>query len=316
MSAKKNILVTGATGFVGKKLVQQLFHEENKIRILRQGPLLIPQNWMGEIEIRDGDLTHPETLAGIADGIETVYHLAGEIREKSLYDAVNRVGTENLLDICRNAGVKKFLYLSSVGVIGASGLKAIIDENTLPRPKKAYEISKYEGERIALKFHRAEGMNVTVLRPTTIFGEGKDRKSDNFDKWIRRIRAGRFYLLGTDYINTYIYVGDVVAACVFVMTHSGTGGQIYVINEPILLREFVSAISDLLEVRKVAALPTLAGRFVASLLKQTGRFGSLYNKTVFSMEKLASLGFRLPFGYREGLRRTLQWYLSMPDFWS
>jgi len=305
-------LVTGATGFVGRRLVDSLLQDNIGVRILRQGPLPVPERWLNAVEIRDGELTQPSTLRGMAKGIDCVYHLAGEIRAAHLFDAVNRAGTGSLLKICQDEGVRRFLHFSSVGVIGASGKAGRADETTPPRPRNAYEKSKYAGERIALGYHREQGMCVSAIRPSIIFGEGKDPKTDSFFSLLRAIDRGRFALLGKKYVNSYVYVGDVVAASIMIAGHPRAGGQVYIINEPIPLQEFIGDISAIQGGKKVPVLPAGIGNVLAALLKSTGRFGSLYNRTVYSMDKLSGLGFRVPFGHRQGLKRTIAWYRGLP----
>jgi nucleoside-diphosphate-sugar epimerase len=306
-----NVLVTGATGFVGRRLVHDLLDKAVKVRILRQGPLPIPERWTSETDIRDGDLTRPASLTGIAEGIHTVFDLAGEIRRPALFNAVNYIGTGNLLEASRKAGVKRFLYMSSVGVIGAMGDPITVDENTTPTPRNLYEKSKYAGERLALSYHDEQGMIVSVLRPSIIYGEGKGPSNDSFYSWLNSIRSGRFFLLGEDYISSYVYVGDVAAAAAMIISSPNTGGHVFNINEPILLRTFVNEIAKLLGVNKVPALPSGIGYLVAKAFKLFGRFGSLYNRTNYSMNNLNLQGFSLPFGYREGLMRTIAWYRPM-----
>lgn len=304
-----NVLVTGATGFVGRRLVHGLLDKAIKVRILRQGPLPIPEGWTSETDIRDGDLTRPASLTGIAEGIHTVFHLAGEVREPRLFDVVNRIGTENLLKVCQNEGVQRFLCLSSVGVMGAVGRPGIVNEQSPANPRNAYEKSKYEGERVAFRYHQNGSLNITVLRPSIIYGEDKEPRSDHFLSLVRSVNAGHFMLLGEKFVNSYIYVGDVAAAAIMLLDRPNSRGEIFIINEPIPLREFIDEITRNLNKRRVPALPPLIGDICAEMLRLTGRFGSLYNKTSFSMDKLNQLGFKLPFGYRAGLQRTISSYL-------
>ena len=302
------VLVTGATGFVGRRLVQDLLDHGAGVRILNYGPLPIPDTWRNRVEIRDGDLTSPRSLDGLAAGIQTVFHLAGEIRRPDLFDAVNRRGTENLLEACQAEGVKRFLYMSSVGVMGAGPRAGIVDEQSPETPRNAYEKSKLGGERIALSYHTKGGVSVTVLRPSIIYGEGKDPAGDGFFSLLRSIRSGRFVLFGEKFISSYVYVGDVVAAALLLANHPRAGGEEFIVNEPVPLRDFIDEISANFGRGKVRALPTPLGALCARMISLTGRFGSLYNQTSFSMAKLRNIGFTPPFGYREGLKRTISAY--------
>ena len=301
-------LVTGATGFIGRCLVDRLLADDKPVRVLTRGDKALPKSWAAEVECHTGDLRQVASLSGVADGIDTVYHLAGEFRDARLLDAVNRSGTESLLEICGVAGVRRFVYLSSVGVIGAGSSEGRVDEGTLARPSNAYEVSKYAGEQAALRAHQSDGMQVSVVRPSIVFGEGKPPSSDSFLSWMRAVQAGRAVSLGESYVSSYVYVGDVVAACLTVAGHPVAGGQIYIVNEPVHLSAFVGEMARLLGVRGPFLLPRPLGPLLAMLLRLSGRFGSLYNHTVYSMDKLSGLGFTPPYGYRNGLRRTIEWY--------
>jgi nucleoside-diphosphate-sugar epimerase len=200
------------------------------------------------------------------------------------------------------------MYLSSVGVIGACDATGLLDEKASAHPRNAYEISKYAGERAALLHHNANGMQVMVVRPTIVYGEARNPQNDSFLAWVRAIKARRFVQIGRDYISSYVYVGDVAAACLAVANDVRTGGEVYIVNEPVPLSTFIAELSTLLGVKETGVLPRPVGLIFEKVLRQTGRFGSLYNRTNYSMDKLAKLGFGLPFGYREGLRQTVQWY--------
>ena len=308
MRYPSTVLVTGASGFIGRALVDVLLEQRARIRILTRGSVDLPDQWVKLTEIRVGDLADPTSVAHVADGMEVVYHLAGEIRDPRLYDKVNREGTERLLEDCQSAGVRRFLYLSSVGVIGARGGDGLLDETAPVQPRNEYEISKYAGERATLLHHNANDMQTMVVRPTIVYGEDRNPRYDSFLSWVRAIKARRFVQLGRDYVSSYIYVGDVVAACMAVANDARTGGKVYIVNEPIPLSTLVAELSAILGEREPGVLPRPLGTSVESVLRQMGRFASLYNRTIFSMNMLAKLGFALPFGYRNGLRRTIQWY--------
>lgn len=306
-----NVLVTGARGFIGKKLVIQLVRDGKKVRVLTRGKQNVFGEISGQIDVWRGDLTKPSTLSGIAEGIHTVYHLAGEIRDPRRFDIVNRQGTEHLLKQCQSAKVRRFLYLSSVGVMGAKGESGVLDESDSTKPQNGYEISKCAGEKLTLSVHNPKGMQTMAVRPTIVYGEGRNPNHDSFLSWVRLIKSGRFMQLGEEYISSYIYVGDVVAACLSVAEDTRTGGEAYIVNEPIPLPTLIAGISVILDVPEPKMLPRPIGRVAEGVLRKMGRFASLYNRTTYSMDKLSDLGFILPYGYRKGLRRTINWYQEM-----
>ena len=194
--------------------------------------------------------------------------------------------------------------------MGGTGQRDVLDESAVAHPRNAYEKSKLAGEQAALGCHTFDGMNVVVVRPTIVYGEGRDPRSDSFLAWVRAIKKGRFLQIGGRCVSSYVYVRDVVAACLAVSTDNRAGGEAFTVNDPISLPAFVTELAKLLGVRVPGSLPWGLGVISEAVLRSIGRFGSLYNHTTYSMEKLGKTGFTLPFGYREGLRRTLHWYVE------
>jgi nucleoside-diphosphate-sugar epimerase len=260
------------------------------------------------VEVVCGELNDSAALQKAVSGCASVFHLAAELRDPTQMDRVNIEGTRCLIEMCNQAGVRKFIHLSSVGVIGARGAAGLLDETAPAHPRNAYEISKYAGERAALLHHNVNGIQVMVVRPTIVYGENRNPHNDSFLAWVRAIKSRRFIQIGRDYISSYVYVGDVAAACLAVANDIRSGGEVYIVNEPVMLSTFIDELSVLLDVKKPGVLIRPVGILSEKVLRQTGRFASLYNHTTYSMDKLAKLGFTLPFGYRVGLRRTVQWY--------
>jgi nucleoside-diphosphate-sugar epimerase len=304
----KVVAVTGGTGFIGKALVNELLKKGFSVRVLtrREGSSAGLNG--GAAMAWRGDLCQPGTLPGFVEGADKVFHLAGEIRNPQRFGGVNVEGTINLLEASKSAGVKHFLYLSSVGVTGASGAPLQVNESTEARPGNRYEKSKYAGE-LAVHHSKGEGgPQVSILRPSIVFGEGQNPGTDRFLSLARTVQRGHFVHLGERYISSFIYLGDVVAACLTVTDHPKSGAGIFIVNEPLKLTTFINEMAAQLGARRPRVLPRPLGRMGALLLKLTGRLGSLYNRTVFNMDKLIDLGFTLPYGYKEGLARTIDWY--------
>lgn len=304
---RQTIAVTGGTGLVGRTLVRRLLEAGARVKLLSRKPLAVEPSTSSMLEVCEGDLLEPSTLQSWADGATTVYHLAGEIRDAGRLWPINTLGTINVLTASQEAGVQRVVYLSSAGVIGADGSAGDVDERTPPRPRSAYERSKLAAENECLSRH-GPAFAVTALRPPIVYGEEKAPGRDSFLSLMRLLRARRLVLLGAQCVSSYAYVGDVAAACEALANHPSAGGRAFIVSEPIPLATFLDEAAAILGVRKPWAPPRWAGRGLAYALRQTGRFGSLYNETRYSPDALVRLGFQRPFGYREGLRRTLAWY--------
>lgn len=309
------VLITGAAGFVGQHLVDQLLEQGQAIKILTRGERHLPSSWTNCVEIIRGDLTDPLTLARAVADVTTVYHLAGELRELSLMHAVNVEGTRNLLATCEKSSVRQVVHLSSVGVMGATQMGAV-DEDWPCHPLNEYERSKYEAETIALEWSKKTGVTVTVLRPTIVFGEGVRSSSDSILAWLRAIQAGRFVFLDSRAIANYVYVADVVSACR--LAFASRVGGIFIVADPCLLTDFVNAAADFLGVPPPRFLiPARYAAIVAFVAQSVwrdspltlSRVRALANRTCYTSKRIhRALTWQPTNGWREGLRRTIAWY--------
>ena len=163
MENSKKILVTGATGFVGKHLVQALISKGHIVYALsRQRPSAFLEE--NGVKIITGDITDPISLPS---DIKTIYHCAGVINKPKEMEKVNVLGTQNIVEIAIKNNCK-LIYLSSAGIVGETK-EMILDEHTACHPQNDYEISKYKAEQIVLAGIK-RGLKAHILRPVTIFG--------------------------------------------------------------------------------------------------------------------------------------------------
>src|SRR5919108_3055617 len=172
MSAKR-ILVTGASGFTGGHLCQRLAEAGYTVRgLVRNGTRRDALDDWG-VEIVTGDLRDAHSLKRVVTGVDIVYHLAAVYRQANVSRkemwAINVEGTRSLLDAAIQSGVQRFVHCSSIGVHG--GIKnAPANEETPYGPGDDYQLSKTEGERIALQYMAAGRLPVVVFRPAGIYG--------------------------------------------------------------------------------------------------------------------------------------------------
>jgi nucleoside-diphosphate-sugar epimerase len=314
--------VTGGTGFIGRHLVTSLVKHNAHVRVLTRRPEILGRLWpRGDVEPWAGDLTAPETLRGFAHGARVVFHLAGEIRDATCFDKVNATGTKNLLEACRDEKLTRFVHLSSISVMGLSSTIRV-DETTPCHPKNAYERSKYAGEQNVLASFKKFQIPITVIRPTIVFGEKPNQDRDSLGSWLSALQKGWFRFFGTgDSVANYIYVGDVVKACLLLVETDKATGEVYIVSDSCLLHDFVGAAAQFLGVEMPGHLPTWFAYTLAAGFEVAGRVANfsppltvsrvraLTNRSMYSSNKLREeLGFKPAVGWREGLRRTVEWY--------
>lgn len=210
------ILLTGASGFLGQQILRQCCDAGLTVRGLARAWPIEKQVLSGVVRVT-GDITRPASIAAAADGVRTVIHCAGLAhqfgRASAQADAfhhVNVLGTESVMRAAVNARVDHVVLVSSVSVYG--GGTQPTDEETACRPTEPYGISKYQAEQVAIEMAATAGIRLTILRMATIFGEGDP---GNIARLMRSIDAGRFVWLGTGTnLKSLIYCGDAARACV------------------------------------------------------------------------------------------------------
>ena len=172
------VLVTGATGFFGTRLVQVLRGRGARVRALVRPTGYARRLEALGVEIARGDVTDPASLAAAAAGQRVVVHAAGKVSDwgaRRDFFRVNAGGTANVVAACRAAGVGRLVHLGSLTVLGLPRGGTVVDEATPPAaaPGDAYTASKLEAERIVRAAHAAGGLESVVVRCGVIWGPGE-----------------------------------------------------------------------------------------------------------------------------------------------
>lgn len=177
----KKVAVTGADGFIGSHLVETLLSQGYEVRALAQYNSFNNWGWLEEIapreglEIWTGDVRDPEFCRNFTKGADTVFHLAALIAIPYSYIApdsyvdTNIKGTLNICQASRDNGVSRLLVTSTSEVYGTARYVPI-DEKHPKQPQSPYSATKIGADAIALSFHNAFNLNVTVVRPFNTYG--------------------------------------------------------------------------------------------------------------------------------------------------
>ena len=241
------ILVTGATGFVGSELISQLLLRGEKIRAIKRITSRIPRFLADEKDLEwfDADILDYFALSDAMDGISCVYHCAALIsfqsKDKKEMLKVNVEGTANLLNVCMEKNIGRFLHVSSIAAIGESKKAMLITEKDhweLVSGQSAYSVSKYKSEMEVFRA-AAEGLHVVIVNPSIIIGKnaGKEGSGQLFES----IRTGLNYFPGGS--SGYVDVVDVAKIMILLM-ESNIRDERYIINaENLSYKEFFSKIA-------------------------------------------------------------------------
>ena len=321
------VLVTGATGFTGGHLARTLARAGGRphevVALVRNMDRAASLAAAG-IRLCAGDIRDPDAVARAAQGVEVVYHIAATYREagipKEEYRAINTGAVRTVVEAAAAAGARRVVHCSTVGVHGDVEHPPA-DEDAPLRPGDIYQLTKLGGEQMAREIGQRRGIDITVARPTGIYGPGDRRLL----KLFRGVVRGRFPILGRGEIYYHLtYIDDLVEGFRLCGEHPAAAGRTYILagGEVTTLNELVKTIAEVAGVRPPALhLPVwpfwLAGALCEGICVPLGIEPPIYRRRVDFFTKSRAfdigrarreIGYAPRVGLREGIGRTLDWY--------
>lgn len=206
---KKNILITGGTGTIGRELVRHFSDAGYSIRLFA-----LPRDKINfdsdTVEVRYGNICNPKDVNGLCEGIDTVLHMAAVIiaDDDTIFDQVNIGGTQYLLTDAKNCNVKHFIHVSSASVVY--------------RKMTPYSRSK----RIAERYVKQSSLPWTIVRPTLVYGERGGLEFDMFIRYLDRYPVIPFIGKGRA-LKRPVYVKDLVKGLAAVASMEMGEGRIF-----------------------------------------------------------------------------------------
>src|ERR1700683_2776454 len=254
ISMSSQILITGATGFIGRRLTRDLVTGGSRVRILARNGDKARELFGEHVEVSVGDVGDPASLGKACHGVETVYHIGAIYRfglrhRRELWDT-NVEGTENMLRCAAEAGVDRMVHLSSGGLLkgGRNGDPAgladrLIDENDFPAEAPrfcSYKASKWHAEQRVLAWAR-RGLPVVIASTTCPIGRGDETPTPT-GQIIRDFLQRRFPFHCRTGLN-FIGIGDLSRGLQLV-AESGRVGERYLLSgENLWLKEFLDLLA-------------------------------------------------------------------------
>ena len=266
-------VVTGATGFIGSKLLRRLVREDVLVRAFVRSPDRLPSEVRGRVEVVTGDVTDPAATREALEGACEVFHLAAcaraWARDPDEFTAVNVEGVRHVLDAAREHGIGRLVHVSTVLTLGRR------DPEQRTARITPYERSKLAGERL-VEAYAAEDRHAVIVHPTRVYGPGPLNDANGVTKMISLYLRGRFRARIADggARANYVHVDD-VARGIRLAIH-GRSGRHYVLGgrENVTLEELLARVATLSGVRRrMVALPPRLARGIGALGELSGRLG-------------------------------------------
>ncbi len=321
----KKVLVTGGTGFTGSHLVNRLLEKGFEVLVLdNQKGRFYEELAKKGARISIGSVTDKALVDRLVAGCDYVQHLAAAFRKinlpKKTYWDVNVEGTRYLAESSLKHNVKRFVYCSTQGVHGNISNPPGSEDSPIA-PEDYYQFTKYEGEKV-LPDYMKKGLEVSIIRPTAIFGPGDPER---FYMLFKMINKGTFYMFGNGKTFYHpVYIDNLVDGFESAMEKPEAVGQTFIIADEkyYSLNEIVEKIAKVLEVRvRIIRLPFLPLWVAASLCEAVctplkvppplfrRRAEWFKQNRAFDISKARKLlGYEPKIGFDEGLKRTARWY--------
>ncbi len=267
-----------------------------------------------------GDLGPETDWADSLEDIDVVVHLAARVHqlndtsENPLQDyrRINTQGTAHLAGCAAKAGVKRFIFLSSIKVSGESTTAGNGFVETDPaQPSDPYGISKYEAELALNELHASTDMQVVILRPPLVYGPGVRA---NFLKLFSLVNRGVPLPLGcVDNRRSFIYIGNLVDVLIRCLQDPKAAGNTYlladvVLSTPELIREIAAALGKR---AYLLPIPLWLFRSVLTVIGKRPVYDRLTGSLRVNTAKLqADLNWSPVYSLQDGLRSTAEWFLT------
>lgn len=323
------MLVTGANGFIGTAVCTEATKRGLRVRGATRSACALPDGAeTAVVGAIDGETDWTNALKGI----DVVIHLAArvhKIRDSAAnplaeFLQINLHGTENFAQQAAKAGIKRFVFVSSIKVNGEStsslathgtnrgGIYNIFTEPCKPNPQDPYAISKWQAEQALLRIARDTDMEVVIVRPPLVYGAGV---KGNFASLLKAVEKGiPLPLAGAQNVRSLIYVGNLADALIACATHPLAKGQIYIVSdtEAVSTSALVDKIAHALgRSNRSFYFPPGLLRAVAALVGRSGQAAKLFDSLLVSDSKIRSeLGWEPPYTLDQGLRATADWYIA------
>lgn len=309
-------MVTGANGFVGQALCAEAIRRGLHIKGAIRSACDLP---IGAEPVIVGKIDGGTDWASALHSVDVVIHLAARVHVMkdaaadplSEFLQVNLHGTANLARQAVRAGVKRFVYVSSIKVNGEqTGETVSFTESDKPNPQGPYAVSKWQAELALQRIAQETGLEVVVVRPPLVYGPNV---KGNFISLLSAIERGLpLPLARANSMRSLIYVGNLVDALITCATHPAAAGQTYLVSDgedvstAVLAEKIANALG---RSNRSFHLPPTMLRAMATFVGRSEQIGRLFGSLRVNDEKIrGELSWSPPYTLEQGLLVTANWY--------
>jgi nucleoside-diphosphate-sugar epimerase len=313
-----NILVTGATGFIGRHLTGALSKTYSVRCLVRKtSDLSGLRNF--NVDITYGDLLVKDSLGPALNGIDVVYHLAGEVysRYKDDYYKGNVLATQNLLEACKEKSVKRIIFLSSIGVYKPATKKTLLTEESECEPITFYGKTKLAAEELIKRYD----IPWVIVRAPIIYGPHQPPILNRL--FIDAFNKKKINIVGKgDNPRSLCFIVNLVDGMMLFVNKPDTNGKTYILSDdsPYAFDEIITTISEIIEQKiKVIHLPNILGNISWQIYNLIGKLFNLYFIELYVIKTMQlhwgcditkakkEIGYNPNVTLEMGIRSTMDW---------
>ena len=230
------ILLTGATGFIGTELIQELLDKDFKLSVILRRKVCSFSDEIKQFSI--GNFVKHLDYSSALAGVDCVIHLAGKAHvidqaKASVLKEFQSINTDLTLNLARQAataGVKRFIFLSSIGVNGNQNSKPFLESDAI-NPQEPYAISKHEAEQGLFKLAKETGLEVVIIRPPLVYGVNAPGNFGRLISWASKKHLMPLPLGLVSNSRSLVAIDNLVDFIITCVTHKNAANEVFFVSD-------------------------------------------------------------------------------------